>query len=142
MRVVLDTNVLVSGLLRPSSVPARVLYLIHESRVRPVVDGRLLGEYAEVLARPRLGISADIAAELLRHLSDVSEHVTVIAEDVSRLDRVALPDAGDRPLIELAVSAGVSAIVTGNTRHFPTDALEPVRVLTPRQLLEELGVEA
>jgi predicted nucleic acid-binding protein len=52
---------------------------------------------------------------------------------------LALADADDRPFMEVAGSAGAVAIITGNTSHFPPSALEPTRVLTPRQLLEEVS---
>jgi putative PIN family toxin of toxin-antitoxin system len=141
IRVVLDTNVLVSGVLRPTSVPARVLTLIHEGQIRPLVDRRILEEYIEVLCRPRLKIPVPVATELLRRFADVAEHVTTAAEAVSRLDRLALADADVRPFMEVALSAGASAVVTGNVSHFPAAALEPVRVLTPRQLLDETRFE-
>jgi putative PIN family toxin of toxin-antitoxin system len=141
IRVVLDTNVLVSGVLRPLSVPARVLTLIHEGQIRPVVDPRILEEYVAVLCRPRLNIPMPVATELLRRFADVAEHVTITAEVVSRVDRLALPDPDDRPFMEVALSAGASAIVTGNTSHFPAGALEPVRVLTPRQLVDEVRAQ-
>jgi predicted nucleic acid-binding protein len=54
---------------------------------------------------------------------------------------LVLADPDDRPFMEVALSAGVGAIVTGNTSRFPQAALQPVRVLTPRQLLDEVGVE-
>ena len=139
MRVVLDTNVVVSGVLRPSSVPARVLMLMHEAAIRPVVDTRILQEYRDVLARPRLRIPAAIATELLQTFAEIAEHVTVTTEAAARFDRLALADPDDRPFMEVAASAGVVAIITGNTSHFPPDALEPIRVLTPRQLLEEVS---
>ncbi|HUF49684.1 MAG TPA: putative toxin-antitoxin system toxin component, PIN family [Longimicrobiales bacterium] len=141
MRVVLDTNVLVSGTLKSTGVPGRVLSLIYDARIRPVVDARILAEYRAVLARPRLKIPAAVGTELLRRFAEVAEHVTVTAAAVSRLDRVALKDPNDRPFMEVAASVAAFAIVTGNTRHLPRAALAPVRVLTPRHLLDEFGSE-
>ncbi len=129
MRVVPDTNVVVSGVLRPSSVPARVLSLVYEARIRPLVDARILEEYREVLARPRLRIPAASAEGFLQAFAEVAEHVTVTAEAATRFDRVALADPDDRPFMEVAASAGAGAIVTGNTSHFPAAALKPIRVL-------------
>jgi putative PIN family toxin of toxin-antitoxin system len=138
MRVVLDTNVVVSGVLRPAGIPARVLGLMHEARIRPVVDTRILEEYRDVLARPRLRIPVGIATELLQTFSEIAEHVTVTTEAAERIARLALVDPDDRPFMEVAATAGAVAIITGNTSHFPSSALEPIRVLTPRQLLEEV----
>lgn len=92
-----------------------------------------------MLAGPRLRIPAAIAAELLQTFADLAEHVTVTTEVIARFDRWGVPDPDDRPFMEVAASAGASAIVTGNTSHLPLAALEPIRVLTPRQLLEEMG---
>ncbi|MQA89399.1 MAG: putative toxin-antitoxin system toxin component, PIN family [Gemmatimonas sp.] len=139
MRVVLDTNVVVSGVMHPSSVPARVLLLVYDTRIQPVIDLRVLNEYHEVLARPKLKIPGVRASDFLRLLGDVAERVIVTEEAVSVLGSFALKDPDDRPFMEVAVSAAAEAIVTGNTSHFPEAALDPIRVLTPRQLLDELG---
>ncbi len=139
MRAVLDTNVIVSGLLRPSSVPALVLTLLRTARVRAVVDARILEEYREVRSRARLKIPPAITTEFLSRFAELAEHIMVNQEAVSHLDRLTLSDPDDRPFMEVAVSAGAGAIVTGNVSHFPRVALKPIRVLTPRQLLEELG---
>jgi len=141
MRVVLDTNVVVSGALRPSSIPARLLSLIPEGRIQPLTDHRIMAEYRDVLTRPRLKIPPTATTELMQRFSEVAEHVEVVATAVSRLDRVKIPDPEDRPFMEVALSGAADAIVTGNTNHFPPSELQPVRVLTPRELLEELGVE-
>jgi len=53
MRVVLDTNVIVSALLVPSGTQAAVLLLALEGRVALYVSPAMLTEYAEVLRRPR-----------------------------------------------------------------------------------------
>jgi uncharacterized protein len=139
MRVVLDTNVVVSGILLPSSVPARVLSLIHFSRIVPVVDSRMLAEYEEVLLRPRLKTPPAVASDFLGRLRDVSDHVIVAPEAAARVDHLSLLDADDRPFMEVAVSAAAAAIITGNTKHYPAAGLEPIRVLTPRQLVDEVG---
>ncbi|MGH7468684.1 MAG: putative toxin-antitoxin system toxin component, PIN family [Longimicrobiales bacterium] len=138
MRVVLDTNVIVSGLLRPASVPALVLSLLATARVQAVVDARILEEYRDVLSRPRLKIPDQIAREFLNRFASSAEHIMVDADVVSGLGRLTLKDPDDRLFMEVAISGGVGAIVTGNVNHFPRSALKPIRVLTPRQLLDEL----
>lgn len=107
--------------------------------MRPLVDQRILGEYREVLARPRLKLPKLVRDELMRRFAEVVEHVAVSAAAVSRLDRIALPDPDDRAFMEVALSGAAAAIVTGNASHYPAGDLEPVRVITPRQLLVELG---
>ena len=57
MRIVLDTNVLVSGLLNPNGTPGRILDLILGRYLTLLYDDRIIGEYSDVLARPQLDIA-------------------------------------------------------------------------------------
>lgn len=124
--------------MRPSSVPARVLSLIYDARIQPVIDRRILAEYEEVLARPRLKIPADRASDFLLRFGEVADRVIVTKEAASLVYQFTLPDSDDRPFMEVAISAAARAIVTGNRSHFPDAVLKPVRVLTPRRSLDEL----
>ncbi len=56
MRIVVDTNVLVSGLLNPYGSPGRILDLVLSGRIQVLYDDRILEEYQDVLARPQLAI--------------------------------------------------------------------------------------
>lgn len=53
MRQVLDTNVVVSGVLMPMGPPGHLLDLVLTGEVTPVIEPRVAGEYREVLLRPR-----------------------------------------------------------------------------------------
>ncbi len=131
MRVVLDTNVLVSALLTPSGTPAIVLALVLSGDLVPLYDGRLLEEYREVLSRPRFGISTEKASQVLLA---IEQGELVAAKPLG----IELPDPDDLPFIEVAVAGGADAIVTGNIRHFPK-ATCAIPVLSPAELLELLA---
>ncbi len=111
MRIVLDTNVIVSALLVQGSIPDQVLETVISGRARTVIDGRIMREYRTVLARPEFNFSAERVADLLV-LLDASEWIIA---DPLRLD---VPDETDLPFLEVAVAGGVDAIVTGNTADF------------------------
>jgi uncharacterized protein len=133
MRIVLDTNVLVSGLLSPHGPPGRILDSIVSGAVGLLVDDRILREYAEVLTRPRFGFDRATALELVDFLAEASEHV-----DSSQVS-VSLADQDDAPFLEVAIAGGADALVTGNIRHFKThDRRSDVPILDPAAALGEI----
>ncbi len=132
MKIVLDTNVLVSALIRPDSIPSRVLDLILTRQVTLVLDHRIFNEYQDVLHRPEFNLLHDDIDELLEFLWSYSEHVLAAALGVG------LPDPDDVMFmfIEVAVSAKADAFVTGNLKYFPASERHGIRLLSPQQWLE------
>ena len=130
MKIVLDTNVLVSALIRPDSVPSRVLDLILTRQATLVLDHRVFNKYQDVLYRPEFDLPRDQLDELLKFLWRHSDHVQAAAM------RVYLPDPDDVMFIQVAVSAMADALVTGNLKHFPASERHGIPVLSPRQWLE------
>ena len=133
MRIVLDTNVLVSAMLTGGGAPDMTLQLVLQSAVTLLADSRILAEYDEVTARPLFALDESERRTLLDTLGAIAEPV------VARPLRVALPDPEDRVFVEVAVAEGADAIVTGDVRHFaPRRGTLPVVVLTPRQFVDRL----
>lgn len=133
MRVVLDTNVVVSGVLSPHGPPGRILDLVLAGDLTLLHDDRILAEYREVLLRPKFGFrAADVAA-----LLDTFLHEAVSIR--ARLLDHPLPDPDDLPFLEIAVAGSADALVTGNLRHFPDDAVPSgLDVVSPRAFLDHL----
>ncbi len=132
MRVVVDTNVLVSGLISAGGPCARILGLVVEGALQLCVDARILREYEIVLERPELRIDPEDVSQTLEVLRSRSEVLTPLPLNAG------LPDEADRPFVEVATAAE-AILVTGNTRHFPKRACQGVDVMTPRAFLERLG---
>lgn len=131
MRVVLDTNVLVSGILTPGGVCHRILELVRDGVLVPCVDGRILEEYEAVFRYPKLSPVLEPAREILGFLRGTA----IRAGAVPLL--CELPDESDLPFLEVA-SAASAVLVTGNVRHFPAGACGSVTVTTPAGLLDRL----
>jgi putative PIN family toxin of toxin-antitoxin system len=131
LRIVLDTNVLVSGLLSPFGPPAEIVRMVSSGAVTLCVDARVLSEYEEVLARPRFAFDADAVAALLDYIDACGEIV------VSRPSTVRLPDPDDEPFLEIAIAGAVDCLVTGNRMHFPPEARGGALVLTPAEFVEQ-----
>ena len=126
-----DTNVLFSALLRPESIPARILDLVLSRQVTLVLDHRVYNEYQEVLLRPEFSFPREAVINLLDFLWRSGEWAHVAALSVD------LPDADDVKFLEGAISAAADALVTGNLKHFPPRQRCDIQVLSPRQLWEQ-----
>ena len=130
MMIVLDTNVIVSGILRPFSKSSLILTLIADGTVQVAYDLRLLSEYRDVLNRPKFSFSSENVEAFLTQVEREGFLVSVKPLGTH------LPDSNDEPFLEVAVAANVEAIVTGNKRHFPRKECHGVRILSPAEFLE------
>jgi len=129
MVVVVDTNVLVSGLLSAHGAPARVLDLLTTGDLQAVYDDRIAAEYRQVLARERFGFHPGVVGHLLDYL--FSEGIAIVARPLPAL----LPDPGDQPFWEAAVEA-VAPLITGNLKHFPTEVCTGIEVLAQATFID------
>jgi putative PIN family toxin of toxin-antitoxin system len=129
MNIVLDTNVLVAGLLSPFGPCGQIVRMVSSGELTLSIDARILMEYEEVLTRPKFKFENDKVATLLDHI----EHrgLTVASSPLSR----SLPDLDDEPFLEVAIAANVICLVTGNHVHFPIDLCQAVMVLSPSEFL-------
>jgi putative PIN family toxin of toxin-antitoxin system len=127
MKIVLDINVLISGLLTPQGPSAKILRNIIQDKLKVCVDDRIIAEYREVLLRPEWRFSR---TDALKTLDSILERSELILAD--RL-KITLPDPKDLMFMEVAVTTHAFAIITGNRRHFPALALGGIRVLSPHE---------
>jgi len=132
LRVVLDTNVVVSGLLHQKGAPATILDAATSKQFRCYISESLLDEYREVLTRDYLGLDQHRAARFIRGLREAAIFV------VPRKKVAVARDPDDDRVMECALEAGADFIVTGNIRDFPAQ-FHGVRVVTPRDFLFVLG---
>jgi len=131
MRLVLDTNVLVSALLSPHGPPAQLLDLVLEGQLSLVLSPAILAEYREVLLRPRFAFEMEQVKLLLDTLDTLALHVTPLPWPH------LLTDADDEPFIATAHRA-CATLVTGNEHNYPLPQRENVSVISPRQAIEQL----
>jgi putative PIN family toxin of toxin-antitoxin system len=113
MRVVLDTNVLVSGLLKPAGNERRVLRLGLARKFTLLLSAPILAEYELVLPRPRFKLQPAEVSHTLESLRKVAEWVEPdITLNVTK-------DEHDNRFLECAVAGRADCLVTGNAKHFP-----------------------
>jgi putative PIN family toxin of toxin-antitoxin system len=136
LRIVLDTNVIVSGLLSRRGPPAEIVEMVAAGALVVCFDDRILAEYRDVLARHQFRFDPTEVARLLAQVEGDGEEV--IARSVSERLPERFPDPADEPFLEVAVAAGAEFLVTGNLRHFPARLRHGVAVVSPRDFLDAL----
>ncbi|MCX6338642.1 MAG: putative toxin-antitoxin system toxin component, PIN family [Candidatus Aureabacteria bacterium] len=129
MKIVLDTNVLVAGLLSPFGPCGEIVRMVSSGDLTLYFDSRILSEYSEVLSRSKFRFQADKVIALL----DYIEHRGHIV--ASSPLSVSLPDPGDQPFLEVAFAGRAVCLVTGNHAHFPSRLCQGVKVLYPSDFL-------
>ena len=134
MRIVLDTNVLVSGLYNPDGPPGRIIDLVLGGVLQVLYDDRILREYMDVLKRPELSIEPTLAQAIVRYIRLSGERVTGLP-----LPESTLPDLDDLPFAEIAISGKAEAMVTGNVKHFSMVRDLEDRIFSPAQFLRLVG---
>ena len=113
LRLVIDTNVVVSAALKPEGLQRTVLLLAMTKSVRWYVSEAIVAEYALVLARPELKIRRSSRQQLLQLIKN---HARVVVP--SRMAQIT-SDPDDNIFVECADAAHADYLVTGNQRHFP-----------------------
>lgn len=129
---VVDTNVIVSALMKPGSLPAEVARALRRGALVPVVCAEIVAEYVAVLGRPRLGLPAHDTAELLHLLQLQARWVSIVPYPPA----LRMPDTSDWPFVACALAVGCP-VITGNARHFP--ARLGVEVMTVRRWVDAVG---
>lgn len=114
IRVVLDTNVVVSATLSRGGMAAATLDLAVARKVWLYVSHAVLSEYEDVLRRPKF---LRVPREIIDNTLTLVRRIAII---VTPTERVSVsPDADDNRFLECAEAAEADYLVTGNKRHFP-----------------------
>jgi len=113
LRLVIDTNVLVSAALKPGGLQRTVVLLAMTKPVRWYVSETIMAEYALVLARPELKIRRSSRQQLLQLIKNRAR--VVVPSTIPQITS----DPSDNIFVECADAARADYLVTGNQRHFP-----------------------
>jgi len=133
IRVVLDTNIVISALLHPQGMPARALLIaLAGSAAQVCVSGDIYAEYDDVIRRPKFNRSEAVIDQALRAIRQNGFWVRP-----SRKVR-ACSDPDDDIFLECAQAARAHYVVTGNLKHFPVKWAD-AKIVTARQFVEAMA---
>ena len=128
LRLVLDTNILVSAALKPDGLQRTVLILAMTKPARLYVSNAILAEYREVLARAEFKVRKGLQQQLLQFIRNHAQLIKPArALEVSK-------DPDDNKFLECADAARADYLITGNQRHFPK-FWKQTKVITSREFI-------
>ena len=128
---VIDTNVLVSAMLKWTSVPGKIIEFAFGGVIIPVLNERIVAEYREVLMRDKFHFTKEIVNDVIQALEDQGEYI-----DTDNMD-FELPDKKDVVFYAIVMETRKDEdayLVTGNIKHFPKVPF----VITPKEMLDIL----
>jgi putative PIN family toxin of toxin-antitoxin system len=128
VRLVLDTNVILSAALKPKGLQRTALTLALTRPAHLYVSAAILDEYSEILARPRFRIPKGVRLQVLQTIKNRSNLVTPLRQ----LEVCADPE--DNIFVECADAARADYLITGNQKHFPA-YWKSTKIITAREFI-------
>jgi len=126
LKVVIDTNVIVSALLNANGTPAKIVSLILNGKIKIQYDNRIIFEYNEVLSRKEFAFDLETVNDLMNYFKHDGEFV-----NANHLNLAFIDDA-DKKFYEVYKSAGAQYLTSGNLKHFPKEK----NIILPKDFLE------
>ena len=135
LKVVFDTNVIVSALLTEEGLPALLLDLATDKKIQLFYSPDLMTEYEEVLRRDKFGLPEEKIRKALDEIKQTSIEV-IPTQILTILTR----DPKDNRILEASQEAKADYLITGNKRHFPFTKFQKTWIVTPREFIAREGV--
>ena len=126
---VIDTNVIVSSMLKHESIPGEILDLVLSKTIVPLLNQEIIDEYANVLKRNRFGFKKQEVDSLIKQIKENS----IFLEREQTIEYFI--DEDDIVFYEIVMSARHTMdafLVTGNIKHYPIKKI----VVTPKQMID------
>ena len=116
IKVVLDTNILVSAFWTKTGNAAKILQMFAEEKIRLYYDARIMAEYTTVLKRSKFAFNRVKINELLKSIRDEGMGIAVTPSKITFIDE------SDRKFYDVAKACG-GFLITGNLKHYPNEPL-------------------
>lgn len=138
-RLVIDTNVFVSGLISGSGAPARILDAIRQSRAIHLISDAIVEEYLRVLDYPRIRKFEKISDEFIAAIAAYLIYQTHRVELMSNVRMSRDPD--DDVFLQTAVDGKASLLISGDkTDLLSLTKIEEIPIVTAREAIIRLGL--
>jgi len=126
MKVVLDTNVIVSALANSKGSAAKVLSLVFDGKLNILYDNRILFEYLEVLSKKNFNFNIELINDIIYFIRCEGTFVKTEPLDV------IFHDETNKKFYEIYMTGEARYLITGSRKHFPADSA----VIIPGEFLK------
>lgn len=136
LKIVIDTNVIVSALKSRNGFSFKLLSIIDDSRFSVFISVPLILEHEDVIKRSKSQIKLNFT-----EISNILDYICLIGKKrkIFYLWRPFLKDPKDDMILELAVESECDYIITFNKKDFKNIEKFNLKVLTPKELLKKIG---
>ena len=136
MRLVIDTNVVVSAFINPGGKPSQIMKMILGREAEICYNTAILDEYENVMLRPKFSGKID-SGNIQRFINLIRSIGTshYPPPGTTRLPQASLTDESDQVFYDTAVGSG-SILISGNLKHFPKEPF----IMSPSDFLNKLTV--
>lgn len=131
VRVVIDTNVFVSGLLKSDNPPSNVVDLFIEDKINLIISEEVFSEYIKVLLRPELKVKKDNIIRLISIFILKAEIIKV----KTKLDIIER-DPSDNKFLECALDGKVDYIITGDKHLLELKKYKKIKIVDPKTFID------
>jgi putative PIN family toxin of toxin-antitoxin system len=126
MKIVLDTNIIVSAFINPKGIPSEIISLLLAKKITICYDNKIFSEYMEVLKKSKFNFNSTLIDAFLDFIKDNGEYI------VAEPQKIKFDDDDDKVFYDVYKSSGANYIITGNKKHFPKED----NIITPREYME------
>lgn len=133
MRVILDTNTLISAIIFKGGNEDKILHAAHNGNFKLIISLEIFKELKKVLSRPKFWLSQKQIGDALMHIIEIAE----IVEPNIKLD-IIKEDPDDNKILECAVFAKADYIVSGDKHLLKLKNVNGIPIVTSSELIEKL----
>ncbi|MBI1860935.1 MAG: putative toxin-antitoxin system toxin component, PIN family [Deltaproteobacteria bacterium] len=139
-RLVLDTNVLVSGIISRKNAPGAILQAFEKKRFTLLVSEAVLDEYLRVLSYPKIRKYPQVTDSAITHIAALfvqfAEQVEVTSQATDS------PDPEDNKFLNLALDGKADRLVTGDKADvLSLKEIHGIPIISPAKCVEMLGLK-
>lgn len=135
MKVVLDTNIIISGYISQVHSPIQqIISLWQTQKIEVLVSKEMLREYHRVFEYQKIKDIHKLTHKQIDQELEKIKKFTTRVEVTSRINDITT-DPSDNIFLECAIDGNAEFVITGNTRHFTASEYSGIKILTPKQFI-------